>query len=266
MTMGVSAGDGVRASELGGKVAVVTGAARGIGRATALAFARAGATVGLLDVDEAGVRAVADEIRAAGGAAGAYRADVSDAAAVDGAVSAFESAHGPVTVLVNNAALVNPGTVDTTTEADWSAVIAVNLTGAFLVSRRVLPSMAASGGGVILTMASITGLVGVAGRPAYCASKGGLIALARAMAVDHGSQGIRSIAVCPSGIETDQMADLYHESPDPERARLATVAKHPVGRLAEPAELADFLTYLASDRASFITGSVLTFDGGYTAM
>ncbi|WP_158373763.1 SDR family NAD(P)-dependent oxidoreductase [Cellulosimicrobium cellulans] len=253
-------------ADLTGTCALVTGAAKGIGRATATAFARAGAVVLLLDVDEAGGGAAAEEIVRAGGTAMFQRADVADAEQVDGAVSAFEAVHGGVDVLVNNAALVNPGTVDTMSEASWAAVIGVNLTGTFLVSRRVLPSMQARGRGVILNLASITGLVGRAGRPAYCASKGGIIALSRAMAVDHGPAGVRVNAVCPSGVETDQMAELYQESPDPEAARAEAVALHPVGRLAAPEELAAFLTFLASDRASFITGSVLTFDGGYTAV
>ncbi|MCL2465147.1 MAG: SDR family oxidoreductase, partial [Micrococcales bacterium] len=252
-------------SELAGKVAIVTGAARGIGKATARALALAGATVCLIDVDEQRGRTAADEITATGGVAVFQRADVCDPVAVNQVVDAFEALYGPVNVLVSNAAVVNPGTVATLSIADWSAVIGVNLTGTFLVSQRVLRSMVAQGGGVILIMASITGLVGVAGRAAYCASKGGLIALTRAMAVDHGPQGVRTVAICPSGIETDQMTDLYRESPDPVAARLDTITSHPVGRLADPSELADFLVYLASDRASFITGSVLTFDGGYTA-
>ncbi len=251
--------------ELSGKVAVVTGAARGIGRATARALAESGAAVGLLDVDPSGVAAAADEIVRAGGRAVSAVADVSDAGAVDRAIGTVESELGAVGVLVNNAAIVSPGTVTTMSEAEWGSVIAVNLTGAFLVARRVLPGMVGGGGGVVVNMASITGLVGRAGRVAYCASKGGLIALSRAMAVDHGPEGVRVVAICPSGIETDQMADLYRESPDPEAARAAAIALHPVGRLAAPSELARFVTYLASDDASFITGSVLTFDGGYTA-
>ena len=251
--------------KLEGKVAVVTGAARGIGRATAIALAGAGARVGLIDVDgPLGVNGD-EEITAAGGHARFAHADVSDERALDAGIGAFESAFGPVNIAVNNAALVSPGTVSTMTQAQWSRVLAVNLTGAFLVSQRVLPGMIAAGAGVVINIASITGLVGRAGRVAYCASKGGVIALSRAMAVDHGSEGIRVIAVCPSGIVTDQMADLFKESPDPEAARTESIALHPVGRLAEPSELATFIAYLASDEASFITGSVMTFDGGYTA-
>jgi NAD(P)-dependent dehydrogenase (short-subunit alcohol dehydrogenase family) len=253
-------------AELQGKVSIVTGAAKGIGRATAQAFAEAGAAVCLVDVDEEAGSRAAEALRQAGAQAIFMAADVSHSAAVDRSVQRCLEQFGGVDILVNNAARAIPGTVDVLSEQDWNASLAINLTGAFLFSRRVLPTMTERGGGVIINVASITGLVGRAGRPAYCASKGGLIALSRAMAVDHAPDGVRVIAVCPSGIETDQMAELFRESPDPEAARAESVALHLAGRLAAPKELADFLTYLASDRASFITGSVLTFDGGYTAV
>lgn len=255
-----------RGAELSGKVAIVTGAAKGIGRATAQAFAEAGAAVCLVDIDRAVGESVTESLHAAGYRAIFAHADVSQRAAVDRCVHDCLAEFGGVDILVNNAARAIAGNVDVLSDDDWNASLGINLTGPFMFSRRVLPVMAQRGGGAIINVASVTGLVGRAGRPAYCASKGGLIALTRAMAVDHAADGVRVVAVCPSGVETDQMVELFAESPDPEAARAESIALHLAGRLANPSELADFLTYLASDRASFITGSVLTFDGGYTAV
>ena len=250
---------------LTGKVAVVTGAARGIGFAVAEEFAKEGAQVLLVDIDAAAGHAATAAISESGSAS-FVQADVSSAAAAGRVMESAHTLYGGVDVLVNNAAVVTKGTATSLTESDWNLTLAVNLSGPFLMAKEAIPSMAARGGGVILNMSSITGLVGRRDRVAYCASKGGLIALSRAMAVDHALEGVRVNVICPSGIETRQMAEMHAENPDQEQALAQTLSRHPIGRMALPRELARLLAYLASDDASFITGSVYTFDGGYTAI
>ena len=252
--------------QLTGKRAIVTGAASGVGRATALVMAERGASVFLIDVDSKEGAAASEQIAKSGGKATFAAGDVSSGADMERCFNECIRAFGRPDVLVNNAAIAIIGRVVDLTEAQWNRTLGVNLTGIFHLSRLVIPEMIKGGGGVILNVASITGLVGVKEHAAYCASKGGVIALTRAMAFDHAGDGIRVNAVCPSGIDTPQMAALFAHSEDPARAKQETIAKHPIGRMADPKELAAFLSYLASDEASYITGSIYTFDGGYTAV
>lgn len=249
---------------LDGKPAIVVGAGNGIGRAIALTFAAAGAVVACLDVEEARAAETAEEIAGTGGLAHAFRCDVASETSVTEAVTATIAAVGAPRVLVNGAALNDPtATIVEMTPQWWNAVLAVNLTGAFLVSRAVIPHMAAAGGGSIIHIASQMGRVGAPGRAAYNATKGALIQLAKTMALDHAKDGIRTNTLSPGAIETRR---LEYRWGDMAKAREMSAPLHPIGRLGQPDEIALAALYLASDASSFMTGSDLLIDGGYTAI
>ena len=251
------------AFRLDGRTAIVVGAGNGIGRAIALAFAEAGAAVACLDVEEASARATADLVAKAGGKAHAFACDVTSEASVATAVAGAIAALGAPRVLVNGAATNDPsGSIVDLSPADWNRVLAVNLSGAYLVSRAVIPQMVAAGGGSIIHIASQMGSIGAPGRPAYCATKGALIQLAKVMALDHAKDNIRVNTLSPGAIETRRML-IRH--PSMEAARAASVPLHPIGRLGQPEEIARGAIYLASDASSFMTGADLVIDGGYTA-
>ena len=244
-------------SALAGRVAVVTGAAGGIGAAIARRFAEEGARVLCLDLEAP--TALADEV---GGRALAV--DVSREAETLAAAEAAVAEWGAVHVLVNGAAPHDPvGDVLALPPAEWERVLAVQVTGAYLMSRAVLPAMIAAGGGSIIHIASQLGSVGTPGRPAYCAAKGALIQLARAMALDHAAAGVRVNALSPGAVETGRLLFRFG---DFAAARAASVPKHPIGRLGQPAEIASAALFLASEASSFMTGADLVVDGGYTAM
>lgn len=246
------------------KVALVVGAANGICRATALAFAAAGASVVCADVDEAGARDTASAVEKAGGSAIAQRIDVTQSADARAAVAAAEGKFGGLDVLLFGAATREPtATVATMEEADWNRTIAVNLTGAFLVSKAALPALARRGGGSIILIASQLGRVAAPERPAYCATKGALVQLAKVMAADHARENIRVNTLSPGAIATDR---LIHRYGDMAAARAHHGPKHLLGRIGEPEEIARAALFLASDASSFMTGSDLLVDGGYTAI
>lgn len=245
---------------LQGKAAVVTGAGRGICRAIALAFAKAGAKVACVDIDQ---QTVDETARLAGQGALALRCDVSSEsdtkAAVERAVQAFDGLH----VLVNGAAVADPtATVLELDLAAWNRVFATNVGGAFLMSRWAIPHIAAAGGGSIVHIASQLGSVGTAARVAYCSTKGALVTMAKAMAVDHAAQHIRVNTLSPGAVETERM--LRYGSM--EKAREVLGPKHLLQRLAQPDEIAQAALFLASDASSFVTGSDLLVDGGYNAV
>ncbi len=251
-------------TRLDGKVALVTGAAQGIGRAIALTLAGAGARVLCADLDEEGAQATAKSASKAGAVALARRIDVAQAADAQAAVTAAVGAWGGLDVLVSGAAVREPtATVIEMTEADWNRTLAVNLTGAFLASKAALPAMIRRGGGSIIFIASQLGRVGTAGRPAYCATKGALIQLAKAMAADHAGQGIRVNTLSPGAVETSRLLSRYG---DLAAARATLGPKHLLGRLGAPEEIAQAALFLASDASSFVTGADLLVDGGYTAI
>lgn len=246
------------------KVALVIGAANGICRATALAFSAAGARVACADIDEAGARATAAAVEKAGGQAIARRVDVTVAADAAAAVSAAAQAFGGLDVLLFGAATREPSaTVLDLDEADWNRTLAVNLTGAFLASKAALPELIARGGGSIIFIASQLGRVAAAERPAYCATKGALIQLAKVMAADHARDGIRVNTLSPGAIATER---LVHRYGDMAKARAHHGPKHLLGRIGEPEEIAHAAVFLASGASSFMTGSDLLVDGGYTAI
>ncbi len=249
---------------LDGKRAVVTAAAHGIGRATALAFARAGARVVCSDIDAVAVEATAGTIREAGGEAIAFAADVRDAAAMRDLAAAAVAAHGGIDVLLFGAAIHDDAaTVPELDEAVWNEVMAVNLTGAFLAAKACLPAMIEGGGGSVILIASQLGSVASPGRAVYCAGKGALIQLAKVMAADHAAEGVRVNTLSPGAIETGRLLRRYGDMAE---ARAALGPKHPMGRLGLPEEIAEAAVFLASDAASFMTGADLLVDGGYTAV
>ena len=248
---------------LKGKNAVVTGAGSGIGRAIALAFAGAGARVACVDLDVKSAEATRDEAASNGsrGIAVACDVGVEDQvkAAADRLLAEFKAVH----VLVNAAAGHDPnGTVLDLSWADWSRVMAVNVGGAFLMSRALLPSMIAAGGGSIIHIASQLGSVAAPRRAVYCTSKGALLQLAKAMATDHAAQNIRVNTLSPGAVETDRLIKRFGSM---EEARRVSGPKHLLGRLGQPDEIAAAAVFLASDASSFMTGSDMLVDGGYNA-
>lgn len=253
-----------KAFRLDGRTALVVGAGNGIGRAIATTFAEAGAAVACLDVEIAAAKETAAQIEKAGGRAFAHACDVASEVKVNEAAAASLAALGPPRVLVNGAAVHEPtGTVLDVTPEWWNHTLAVNFTGAYLASRAVIPHMAKAGGGSIIHIASQMGRVGAAGRGIYCATKGALIQLAKVMALDHAKDGIRVNTLSPGAIETRRSV---FRSGSMEAARARSVPLHPIGRLGQVDEVARAALYLASDASSFMTGSDLLIDGGYTAV
>ncbi len=245
-----------------GKSCLVTGAGNGIGKGIAIGFAEEGAAVGVLDLNPASCERVAGEITRSGGRALALTADVSRADEVGSAVRTLADAFGPPTVLAHNAAVMPTGTLDQTSEGDWDRAFAVNAKGAYLISRETVPLMRRSGGGSIILMASVTGMNGLPGLAAYSATKGALISLARAMAIDYALEGIRVNSVSPGTIDSPMLHGFVGAQRDPERTRKAFDEMHPVGRVGTIEEVANVFVFLASDRSSFVTGANYTVDGG----
>jgi NAD(P)-dependent dehydrogenase (short-subunit alcohol dehydrogenase family) len=247
---------------LNAKVALLTGAGAGIGRGIARRFAREGARVGVLDLSASACEETVELIRAEGGQALALPANVSNAGAVDAAVEALASKLGPPSILVHNAGVMPSGTIDTTSEADWDRVFAVNCKGAFLTSRAVLPHMRRLGRGAIIFTASVTGMLGLPGLAAYSATKGALITLARAMSTDHAHEGVRVNTVSPGTIDSPMLHNFLASQRHPEQLRVEFDAMHPIGRVGTIDEVASVMVFLASDEASFVTGANYTVDGG----
>ncbi len=251
------------AYSLQGKNAVVTGAGAGIGRAIALAFARAGAQVASVDLDGAAAERTSRSIAENGARAIAVSCDVGVESDVIAAAAKVLAEFPAVHVLVNGAAGYDPnGTVLDLSLADWNRVMAVNVGGAFLMSRALLPAMIAAGGGSIIHIASQLGSVAAAKRAAYCTSKGALIQLAKAMATDHATQNIRVNTLSPGAVETERLVKRFG---DMETARRTAGPKHLLGRLGQPDEIAAAAVFLASDASRFMTGADLLVDGGYNA-
>lgn len=244
------------------KIALITGAARGIGRGIALKFAQEGAAVGVLDIDEAACQQVVDEIAAAGGRAVALRASVADEQQVETAVAKLRNAFGLINVLVNNAAVMPAGRLHETSPADFDRCVAVNLRGAYLVSRAVIPQMIELRQGSIIHMASVTGVIGLPGLAAYSATKGALIALARAMSTDYARLGIRVNTVSPGTIDSPMLHDFLAAQSSPDSLRRAYDEMHPIGRVGTIEEVANVFLFLASDESSFVTGANYQVDGG----
>jgi NAD(P)-dependent dehydrogenase (short-subunit alcohol dehydrogenase family) len=249
-------------NQLHDKVAVITGAASGIGRATALLFAREGAAVVITDVNESGGKAVAAEITSHGGRAQFELADVTRAADCQRIVATTVREFGGIHILFNNAGIIRRASVVELSEEDWDRVMAVNVKAIFLMCREVIPFMASAGGGCIINTASGWGLAGGPRAAVYCASKGAVVLLTKAMALDHGAQNIRVNCICPGDTDTNMLRNEARQLGEPSDRFLAESARRPLGRVGKPDEIAQAALYLASDASSFVTGTALVVDGG----
>lgn len=250
---------------LAGKVAIITGAGAGIGRATALLFAKEGAKVVVADLDPKGGTETVDLIKKEGGEATLVLTDVSKASDVEKMVKTTLDTYGRLDILVNNAGIFAEGTVVEITEADWHRILEVNLTGVFLCSKHCIPEMIKSGGGAIVNIASEAGLVGIGNQVAYNVSKSGVIALTRSTALDFAADNIRVNCVCPGRTLTPLVEKVIAESEDPETTRRILSEDRPLKRMGRPEEIAAGILFLASDEAPYATGSIVSIDGGYTA-
>lgn len=249
-----------------GQVAIVTGGGSGIGRATSLRLSSEGAKVTVVDIDRDWGSETVRLINETGARAIFAETDVTKETAVKEAVVATIQAFGKVNVLVNNAGISLVSKITDTTEAQWDLILNTNLKGAFLMSKHVIPHFLANHGGAIVNTASDAGIVGFANLSAYCASKGGIIQLTRALALEYGAQNIRVNAVAPtSTLHTRMLDHLFATVSNPEAVHKSLADAHPLKRLGTAEEVAELITFLAGPRAAYITGGVYTIDGGITA-
>ena len=256
---------------LTGKRALVTGAGSGLGRGSALRFAEEGAFVACADRDGDAAAAVAESISSAGGRAVTLQVDVADESSVEDAVAAMVDAFGGLDVVYANAGINIVGRAADVPLDDWSEVLAVNLTGVFLTDKHAIRQMVEQGsGGSVINQASIAALRGSKAGTAYAAAKGGVISMSRQMAVDYGADSIRVNAICPGTVSTPLMESTYEaraellDTPNDD-ARAQTIARHPLGRLGKPRDIANLALFLASDDSEWVTGATFTADGGFTA-
>jgi NAD(P)-dependent dehydrogenase (short-subunit alcohol dehydrogenase family) len=255
-------------SEFAGRTAVVTGAAKGIGAAVATRLAGAGAAVVVCDVDGDGLRAHAARLRVDGARIAEVVGDVGDAATAERAARCAEDGFGGAHVLVNAAGIQRYGTVETTDESVWNEVLAVNVTSIFLFAKHLVPLLRAAGGGSIVNVSSVQAFVTQTDVVAYAASKGAINALTRAIAVDHAHEQIRCNTVCPGSVDTPMLrasAERFAGDRDPADLLGDWGRSHPLGRMAQPEEVAEVCAFLAGPRSSFVTGSEVRVDGGLTA-
>jgi NAD(P)-dependent dehydrogenase (short-subunit alcohol dehydrogenase family) len=250
---------------LSSKVAIITGGGTGIGRACALLFAREGASVAIAARRRERLEAVAKEIVAAGGQALALECDITDTKSVEMALRATEERFGRLNVVVNNAGAIHVGTAEETSDEDWNRTIAANLTGTFNISRAAVPALRRAEGGSIVNIGSYLGLVALNRRAAYCAAKGGVTLLTKAMALDHAHENIRVNCICPAIVETEMAKASIARAPDPGAYRKARESQIPLGRMGQPEDIAQLALFFASDESSWITGTALPIDGGLTA-
>lgn len=244
------------------KVALITGAASGIGRATALLFAREGAAVAVADLDEAGGQEVVRQIARGGGRAIFVLCNVAENANCKRAVRFTVEGLGGLDILVNNAGIIRRTTIVDTTEEEWDRTMAINVKSVFLLSKYAIPVMARAGGGVIINTGSGWGLVGGRQAVSYCASKGAVVNMTRAMALDHGGQNIRVNCICPGDIHTPMLEAEARQLGQADEQFLAEAAERPLGHIGKPEDIAQAALYLASDASAFVTGTTLVVDGG----
>jgi meso-butanediol dehydrogenase/(S,S)-butanediol dehydrogenase/diacetyl reductase len=244
------------------KICIITGGGSGIGRAACLLFAREGATVVVADKS---AEAAAQVASLAGNGAVPMVVDVADSGQVAGMVRNTVEHFGRLDVLVNNAGYGISGSVTETDENDWNKLMAVNVNGVFFGCKYAIPEMRAHGGGSIVNTASVVAAVGIRDRAAYCASKGAVAALTRAMALDHVADKIRINAIAPGTIDSPYFQEIFAKSDHAAELRRQLESRQAMNRLGQPEEIANGMLFLASDEASFMTGAVLTIDGGMTA-
>lgn len=248
--------------QLAGKVALITGGASGIGRAAALLFAREGAAIALADVNADAGQQVVDEIIEAGGRAFFELTDVAASADCRRFVERAIREFGRIDVLFNNAGIIRRSTVLDLSEEDWDRVMAVNVKSIYLLSRAAIPHMQKAGGGAIVNTSSGWGLAGGGKAAVYCASKGAVVLLTKAMAIDHGPHKIRVNCICPGDTDTPMLREEARQLGVENSRFFAESAKRPLGRAGTPEEIAQAVLYLASDASSFVTGTALVVDGG----
>jgi NAD(P)-dependent dehydrogenase (short-subunit alcohol dehydrogenase family) len=250
--------------KLAGLVAIVTGAGSGIGRAIAQAFAQEQAKVVIVDWNREGGERAAREIQQSGGHASYRCVDVSKSHEVEALMERVAREYGRLDVLVNNAAVQFLAQLVETREEDWDRLHGVNLKGVFLCCKSAIPRMIASGGGAIINIASVLGFVGDPDLAAYCAAKGGVIALTKAAALGYGPKGVRINCICPGDVDTPLFQEYIGKDSDPERLRTEIFSKYALRRVARPEDIARAAVFLASGDSSFITGSTMVVDGGLT--
>jgi NAD(P)-dependent dehydrogenase (short-subunit alcohol dehydrogenase family) len=244
------------------KVAIITGGASGIGRATALLFAREGAAVTIVDIDEAQGKSAITEIEAENGKAIFIKCDVTRSEDCQGAIEKAVVTFGGLDILFNNAGIIRRTNLLDTSETEWDRVMDVNVKSVFLMSKFAIPYMENRGGGVIINTSSGWGLKGGGNAVTYCASKGAVTNMTRAMAIDHGLQNIRVNAVCPGDTDTPMLRNEAEQLGQPEELFMAEAADRPLGRYAQPEEIASAVLFLASDASGYVTGTTLVVDGG----
>ena len=245
------------------KIALITGAGTGIGRAIALAFAREGARLALAGRRKTVLEAVAREI---GAAAVVVEADVAKKTDIDRALEQTIRHFGGLTTLVNNAGVLHTGTAEQISEEQWNETFNVNVRGVWQLSTSALPYLRQQGGGSIINIASVLGINGARYRAAYASSKGAVVLLTKCMAIDHGHENIRVNAICPGFVETELTRPVFTQAPDPQTVRRERIAAHPLGRLGQPQDVAGLAVFLASDESAWLTGAALPLDGGYLAV
>jgi NAD(P)-dependent dehydrogenase (short-subunit alcohol dehydrogenase family) len=249
--------------ELRGKVAIVTGAAKGIGKGCAMVLAQAGASVAIADLDEAEGRALANELSSTGSAAIAVKCDVSSSDDVRALIENVVAHFGGLDILVNNAGYHISKNIEVTSEQEWDYILRNNLKSVFLCSKYAIPHLRERRG-CIVNMSSMVGLVGQTNAGAYSATKGGIIAMTKGMALDFAKDGIRVNCICPGWVQTPLVEDWFGQQPDPDAARKYIFGVHPLGRIATPEEVGRAALFLASDAAAFVTGVALPVDGALT--
>lgn len=250
---------------MAGKVALVTGGGTGIGKAIALAFAREGAKVAVAGRRREKVQETVQEMEKRGGDGLAIACDVSNGKDAERAVHETVKNFGKLNVLVNNAGVLHVATLEGTSEEEWDRLMTINLKGPFLMCRAALPEFRKAGGGAIVNVGSVLGLIGMKDRAAYCASKGGVALLTKAMALDHANEHVRANCICPSIVETELVAGLFASSEAGAAARKARIAQIPIGRMGRPEDVAEMAVFLASEESSWLTGATIPLDGGLSA-
>jgi NAD(P)-dependent dehydrogenase (short-subunit alcohol dehydrogenase family) len=250
-------------ARLKNKIALITGAGTGIGRAIALAFAGEGARIGLAGRRKTLLEAVASEI---GSTSIVIQADVSKKPDIDRALEQTASHFGGLNALVNNAGVLHIGTAEQITEEQWDETFNVNVRGLWRLSTAALPYLRKAGGGAIINIASVLGINGARNRAAYASSKAAVVLLTKCMAIDHGRENIRVNAICPGFVETKLTEAVFSQAPDPQAVRRERIEVHPIGRLGQPEDIAGLAVFLASDESAWVTGAALPVDGGYLAV